>query len=68
MSRLGASGTPIPQAVVQQQPAPVNQAPIAQTMPQIPDQMGGMARYGNPEAMAYGGGMSMQQSLARLLM
>ena len=68
MSRLGAPGAPIPQAVVQQQPAPVNQAPVAQPMPQVPDQMGGMARYGNPEAMVYGGGMSMQQSLARLLM
>ena len=70
MGRLGAPGSP-PQAVVQQQVAPVNQAPVAQPMPQIPqapDQMGGMARYGNPEAMAYGGGMSMQQSLARLLM
>lgn len=67
MSRLGAPGAP-PQAVVQQQPAPVNQAPIAQPMPQVPNQMGGMARYGNPEAVAYGGGLSMQQSLARLLM
>lgn len=49
-------------------PTPVNQAPIAQPMPQVPDQMGGMARYGNPEAVAYGGGLSLQQSLARLLM
>lgn len=70
MGRLGAPGAP-PQVVAQQQVAPVNQAPVAQPMPQIPqapDQMGGMAHYGNPEAMAYGGGMSMQQSLARLLM
>lgn len=68
MSRLGAPGAPIPQAVIQQQSAPVNQAPVAQPMPQVPDQMGGMARYGNPEAVAYGGGLSLQQSLARLLM
>ena len=67
MGRLGAPGA-VPQVVAQQQVAPVNQAPVAQPMPQVPDQMGGMARYGNPEAMAYGGGMSMQQSLARLLM
>ena len=67
MGRLGAPGSP-PQAVVPQQVAPVNQAPVVQPMPQVPDQMGGMARYGNPEAVAYGGGMSMQQSLARLLM
>lgn len=67
LSRLGVPSVP-PQVVAQQQPAPVNQAPIAQPMPQVPDQMGGMARYGNPEAVAYGGGMSMQQSLARLLM
>lgn len=67
LGRLGAPSVP-PQVVAQQQPAPVNQAPIAQPMPQVPDQMGGMARYGNPEAVAYGGGMSMQQSLARLLM
>ena len=70
MGRLGAPGA-IPQVVAQQQVAPVNQVPVAQPMahiPQAPDQMGGMARYGNPEAMVYGGGMSMQQSLARLLM
>ena len=70
MGRLGAPGA-VPQVVAQQQAAPVNQAPVAQPMAQIPsasDQMGGMARYGNPEAVAYGGGMSMQQSLARLLM
>lgn len=67
LGRLGTPSVP-PQVVAQQQPAPVNQAPIAQPMPQVPDQMGGMARYGNPEAVAYGGGMSMQQSLARLLM
>lgn len=67
LARVGDPGVP-PQAPVPATPAPVNQAPIAQPMPQVPDQMGGMARYGNPEAVAYGGGLSMQQSLARLLM
>ena len=67
LGRLSAPTVP-PQASIPATPAPVNQAPIAQPMPQVPDQMGGMARYGNPEAVAYGGGMSMQQSLARLLM
>ena len=70
MARLGAPSV-LPQAVVQQQPAPVNQTSVVQPMPQIPqapDQMGGMARYGNPEAVAYGGSVSLQQSLARLLM
>ena len=67
MGRLGAPSA-VPHVMAQQQVAPVNQAPVAQPMPQVSDQMGGMARYGNPEAMAYGGGMSMQQSLARLLM
>ena len=70
MGRLGAPGA-VPQVVAQQQVAPVNQAPVSQPMAQIsqvPDQMGGMARYGNPEAVAYGGGVSLQQSLARLLM
>ena len=66
MSRLGAPGSP-PQAVGQQQVAPVNQAPVAQPMNQEAG-MTGMARYGNPEAVAYGGGLSLQQSLARLLM
>ena len=66
MARLGAANTQAP-AVVAQQVAPVNQAPAAQPMPQIPAEMTAMSRYGNPDQVAYGG-MSLQQSLARLLM
>ena len=65
MARLGVPGSP-PQ-VLAQAPAPVNQAPVAQPMNQEAA-MAGMSRYGNPEAVAYGGGLSLQQSLARLLM
>lgn len=67
LGRLGTPSVP-PQAPIPATPAPVNQAPIAQPMPQVPDQMGSMARYGNPEEVTYGGGLSMQQSLARLLL
>jgi len=65
MARLGVPGSP-PQ-VLAQVPAPVNEAPVAQPMNQEAA-MAGMVRYGNPEAVAYGGGLSLQQSLARLLM
>lgn len=65
LGRLGVPGSP-PQ-VLAQVPAPVNEAPVAQPMNQEAG-MAGMARYGNPEAVAYGGGLSLQQSLARLLM
>ena len=65
MARLGVPSSP-PQ-VLAQVPAPVNEAPVAQPMNQEAA-MTGMARYGNPEAVAYGGGLPLQQSLARLLM
>lgn len=66
MARLGVPGA-APQVVAQQQPAQVEQVAIAQPAPQIPAEMTAMARYGNPDQVAYGG-MSLQQSLARLLM
>lgn len=66
MARLGVPGA-APQVVAQQQPAQVEQVAVAQPAPQIPAEMTAMARYGNPDQVAYGG-MSLQQSLARLLM